>query len=128
MPSTRRESVESWQIVRDIYDSTTENYSRLLRTKTICGPLNYRDRVFIAAFGYYNGVDPNLLKEALYLNNNYTELKIRKILDLYDYWNGLRCSEGEASTRRSRYYTYSVYHKYFVTLNGEKYTLRSRNQ
>lgn len=125
---TQQEVVESWKTVSDVYDCSTTNYSRLLRSKTICGTLSYRDRVFIAAYCYYNGVDPNLLEEALHLNANATAIKICKIIDLYNYWNGIRTTQEEATRRRSRYYTYSVYHRSFVTLNGDKYTLRRYNQ
>lgn len=125
MAPTRRESLASWNIVSDIFDASTPNISKLLRSKTLYSELNYRDRIFIGTFAFVNGIDPDLLRDALYLNPQLTESKLRKILDLYNYFGGTRVSTvDELKERRKRYFTYSIYERHFVDLNNHYYTLR----
>lgn len=82
------------------------------------GTLNYRDRVLLAAFGFFNGVDPEFLCAVLRETNPFhsTNNKLNKIKELYNYWEGDDIIHHE---RRQRYYTYSFYHKRLVTLNGD---------
>ncbi len=130
MPPSKKESAKAWNIVSDIYDSSTPNISRLLRSKTLFSSLHYRDRIFIGTFCYMNGVDPKLLQSALYLNENLTSQKLEKILDLYNYFNGSRLDANNETDgnilfeRRKKYFSYSIYERKFVDLNNNTYNLR----
>jgi hypothetical protein len=59
--------------------------NRLLRQKKLFSQLQYRDRVYIAAFCYQNGVSAHVVKGMLLINQSCTDRKCRKILDLYTF-------------------------------------------
>lgn len=85
-----------------------------MRFKIIAGPLNYRDRLYIAAFAFVNGIDPRILDEALQLNRNCTQRKRDKISELFIYWT----DDSVGVERRERYYAYDMIIGRMVTLNG----------
>ncbi len=79
MAPLKKESVSSWMIVSDMYDSSTKRMAPILRQKTLSSSLNYRDRVYIATYCWVNGVNKKLLEEALYLNKNLTQKSYSKL-------------------------------------------------
>ena len=91
-----------------------------VRRKIWLSDLDYRDRVFIAAFLAFNGcpkhfVSPLLLfckpDRAKYLH------RIKKITSLYDYWE---CGSDEDIflERRKRYFTFDLEARKCTDLNG----------
>lgn len=90
-----------------------------------CSNLGYSHRVYIAAFAFLNGLDINLLIDALYgvnfMMNLSKEIKFR---DLYVYWSNIV----DGYNRRSRYFTYCFYHNRICDLNHNLYRLRNNGQ
>lgn len=81
--------------------------------------LNYTNRVYVAAFGYYNGLDREILLDILDLcNPTYTQARGRKIFDLYSYWGLENADQDFYVERRSRYFTYCMLAGLVVDLNG----------
>lgn len=112
---SRRQSAQAWNFFCDIISHIPPRIERLLREKCLYGPLNYRDRVYIAAFGFKNGVSVDTIFEMLYLNPHCTYAKVKKIVDLYPYW----ASEDEVGhDRRSRYWAYDIIIGRICDLNG----------
>lgn len=102
---SRREAAISWNFFCDVIWSIPPRIHQLLRQKCLFGPLNYRDRVYIAAFAFQNGVSPEVVYEMLFLNTCCTVRKAKKVVDLYPYWS--RPGDvGEAA--RSRYWAYDI--------------------
>lgn len=96
-------------------DIVPPNMPQLVRTKIWCSNLEYRDRAFLAAFFYANGVSPDLASEVLYFCNTYANRdRVRKILDLFIYWD----HPVEGFDRRSRYYAFNCILDRVVDLNG----------
>lgn len=114
MDRRQRYSRNPW--VRLIYLYQADKWPKLVREKFWCSALEYRDRAFIAAFVVQNGLDVNSFIEALEYCNPYTNAqKIRKIVDIIEYLSG---PGEEAVLRRSRYYSYDLYHGEVLDLNG----------
>lgn len=111
-----RRVVEAWREFLDFISGAPPTLRTLLRLKVYCGPLNYRDRVYIAAFCFVNGFPPDLLADVLEINENYTVSKCNKVLDLYNYW----AAEGDLGReRRNRYFAYAYHFGRVVSLNLE---------
>lgn len=110
-----RAVVLAWGVFVEQLQGYPYRVERIVRTKVYCGTLEYRDRCYIAAFCYQNGIAPNILEEALWINVNATQLKVNKIIALYYYWSDVR----EGFVRRSRYFAYSYHFGRVVSLNGD---------
>ena len=88
---------------------------QLVREKVLFGPLNYRDRVYIAAIAYKNGISPHTVNDMLYINRNATPVKVKRVTDLYTYWS----ADGElGASRRRTYWAYDVIIGRICDLNG----------
>lgn len=113
-----------WVDFQDIIgDANT--WPAIVRYKFWCSDLGYRDRAFIAAFAYCNGAPPQMLIDTLaVINRRSTPVKLRKILDLFVYWD----HPVEGFNRRERYFSYDLILRRLVTLNGTPYQLRDRRQ
>lgn len=94
--------------------------------KILCSDLGYRDRGFMAAFGFVNGIPSDRINFILRrFNIEWTPLKGRKIWDLYRYWgwDAVQAWDrddnpwGEFYQRRCRYYGYDVRLGRVVDLN-----------
>lgn len=104
-----------WLLLQDVLPPATQ-WPALTRRKFWCSNLNYADRAYLAAFGFLNGVSPELLIEVLqFCNTAATPQKLIKIRDLYSYWSvpGILGVQ-----RRSRYYSYNFYFNFVTDLNG----------
>lgn len=112
---SRRQSALAWNFFCDIISHIPVRIERLLRQKCLFGPLNYRDRVYIAAFGFKNGVSIETLFEMLHLNPNCTYAKVKKIVELYPYWSSV---DEVGQERRSRYWAYDIIIGRICDLNG----------
>lgn len=94
--------------------------------KIHCSDLEYKDRAFLAAFFFRNGVPPHRAVEILRMFNiAATRVKTDKILGLYDWWGYNDAMYGheddpivERYYRRCRYYAYDVALGRVVDLNG----------
>lgn len=111
----RREFVQSWNLFTDTIRTIPWRIEKLLRRKILFEQLNYRDRVFIAAFCFQNGVLPDTLSNMLHLNENATASKINKIVALYTYWSA---DNPTGQERRSRYWAYDIIIGRICDLNG----------
>lgn len=123
MTPSRRESAISWNIFTDIIRHIPTRIERLLRHKVLFGPLSYRDRLYIAAFCFQNGVSPYILETMIYLNNNATRVKVNKMCKLYEYWE----DPEHGRERRERYWAYDLVIGRICDLNG-KVVSRERHE
>lgn len=111
----RRNAALAWNLYCEFLDMCPPRISRLVREKVLFGPLNYRDRVYIAAISFKNGMSPNTVNDMLYLNRNASPIRAKKVTDLYSYWN----EPGEVGERRrSLYWAYDVIIGRICDLNG----------
>lgn len=95
-----------WLEIQDVLPNAS-HWPSLSRRKFWCSTLNYRDRCYLAGFGFLNGCPPDVLVEALqFCNTTATPEKLKKILDLYVYWS---YPGQEGFNRRRRYFSYSFY-------------------
>lgn len=105
-----------WIQLQEVVPAASQ-WPELMRRKFWCSNLAYKDRVLIAAFGFQNGIDPDLLVQCLYFVNSYfnadKEYRIRR---LYEYWSG---DSPDVVNRRSRYYAYDFVVGRVVDLNGQ---------
>lgn len=110
-----------WRFVCDMLDER-QNWGKLIRRKLYCSNLSYKDRAYIAAFGFSNGIAPGVLTDAIaFVNRAATPQKLRKIEDLYVYWEG----EGELyRERRRRYFAYNIIVGRVLDLNLEPREVR----
>jgi hypothetical protein len=108
-------SVTNWNFFCDMIKYVPPRINRLLRQNILFSQLQYRDRVYIAAFCYQNCVSVHVVEGMLWINPSCTDRKCRKILDLYTYWS-LQSQEG--INRRNRYYAYDVIIGRICDLNG----------
>lgn len=103
-----------WLVLQDILPNANQ-WPGPTRRKFWCSNLNYNDRCYLAGFGYLNGVAPDLLIETIqFCNTASTPVKLRKIVDLYNYWS----DPVEGFQRRTRYFSYSFYFGFVTDLNG----------
>lgn len=109
-------SLRDWIAFTEYLDEN-QRWGLLMRRKMVCSDLRYRDRAYIAAFGFSNGINPELLTDALaFVNSHCTPQRVRKIHDLYDYWTG---NSDEHIERRRRYYAYNINHRRVLDLNWQ---------
>lgn len=105
-----------WLELQDVIPRAN-TWPLLVRRKFWCSNLTYPDRCFIAAFGFQNGVSPDLLCDVLYFTNNRMNARKEiKIRDLYNYWEG---DTEEVRLRRSRYFAFDFVIGRVVDLNGQ---------
>lgn len=90
-----------------------------------CSNLGYSHRVYITTYAYLNGLDPVLLINSLrYINSFATQHKVRKIIDIYNWF----ADPFYGFNRRSRYYSYCHYHNVVHDLNCNPIVPRNGSQ
>lgn len=95
-----------------------DTWPALLRFKFWCSNFyNYRDKIDIAAFGFINGCNPNLLCRALRFCNYSADIDFfRWIHYWYTLWSRL---DGHGEDARSNAYGYNLRVRRVTNLNGE---------
>lgn len=114
MPNRR--AVVAWNLYLDFIAGRSPHFRQLLRLKLYCGPLNYRDRCYLASYCFLNGFPPNVLCDAMEINERHnTVQKQDKVLQLYNYWS----VEGPVGVeRRGRYFAFNTDIGRITDLNG----------
>lgn len=80
------------------------NFPRLVKRKIFCSKLLYRDRGFLAAFAFQNGIHIDWLLEVIaFVNPAFNQDRGRKIKAVWDWFHG-----EEQFLRRCQYFAYHL--------------------
>lgn len=103
-----------WLVLQDVI-GPKEVWPQFIVNYIWCSTLGYKERVVITSFCFQNGCHEDVLIDCLRRVNRYcTELKVKKIRDLYLYWT----DPVEGFLRRSNYFAYSLHDRRVLDLNG----------